>query len=100
MLMRRGGVFMSMATMFVSRRRVFLRFGVPPVVVIVRGFAVVMGSTFVMRSRLAMMFAGLMFCLGHDVSSLCLSALSMGQYALGDALHGIQRHDINLLAVA
>jgi hypothetical protein len=33
-----------------------------------------MGSTFVVRSRLVIMFVGLMLCLGHDVSSLCLFA--------------------------
>jgi hypothetical protein len=35
----------------------------------VRGFAVMMRSAFVMRRRFMMMFAGGMFCFGHDVSS-------------------------------
>ncbi len=82
MLMRRGSVLMSMTAMLVRRGRVLLRFGVAPVLVIVRGLAMVMGSTFVMRSRLMMMLAGGMFCLCHDVSSLCLSALSRGLHPL------------------
>jgi hypothetical protein len=91
MLVRRGGVLVRVTAMLMRRRRVLFRFSMPPMFVIVRGFAVMMRSAFVMRRRLMMMFAGGMFCFGHDVSSLRLSALSRGQYPLGDARRRIQR---------
>ena len=69
MLVRRGGVLVCVTAMFMRRRRVLFRFSMPPMFVIVRGFAVMMRSAFVMRRRLMMMFAGGMFCFGHDVSS-------------------------------
>jgi hypothetical protein len=46
------------------------RFSMPPMFVMMRGFAVMMRGSLVMRRRLVMMFAGGMFCFGHDVSSL------------------------------
>ncbi len=72
MLMRRGGMLVGVTAMFVRRGRVLFRFGVPTVFVIVRGFAVMMRGTFVVRRRRVMMFTGGMLCLGHDVSSLVI----------------------------
>lgn len=58
MLMRRGGMLVGVIAMLVRRGRVFFRFGVPAVFVIVRGFAVMMRGTFVMRRRRVMIFTG------------------------------------------
>jgi hypothetical protein len=87
----RSGVLVSVTAMLVRCRRVLFRFGVPAMFVIVGGFAVMMRGTFVMCCRVVMMFAGAMLCLGHDVSSQFLSALSRGRYPLGEALRRIQR---------
>jgi hypothetical protein len=91
MLVRRGGVLVRVTAMLMRRRRVLFRFSMPPMFVIVRGFAVMMRSAFVMRRRLMMMFAGGMFCFGHDVSSSVFICPLKGQYPLGDARHRIQR---------
>jgi hypothetical protein len=91
MLVRRGGVLVRVTAMFMRRRRVLFRFSMPPMFVIVRGFAVMMRSAFVMRRRLMMMFARGMFCFGHDVSSSMFICPLKGQYPLGDARHRIQR---------
>jgi len=78
MLVRRGGVLVRVAAMFMRRRRVFFGLSMPPMFVIVCGFAVMMRSAFVMRRRLMMMFAGGMFCFCHDVSSLVFYLPSQG----------------------
>jgi hypothetical protein len=58
MLVRGRGVLMGMTAMFMRRRRMFFRFGMAPVVVMVRGLAMMMRGMFVMRRRVVMMFAG------------------------------------------
>jgi hypothetical protein len=69
MLMSRRGVLVCIAAMLVRRRGVLIRFGVPPMFVVVRGLAVVVRSIFVVRSRFVMMFARRMFCFSHVGSS-------------------------------
>jgi hypothetical protein len=83
MLVRRGGVLVRVTAMLVRRRRVLFRFSMPPMVVMVRGFAVMMRSAFVMRRRFVMMFAGGMFCFGHDVSSYAFICPLWGIMHLG-----------------
>jgi hypothetical protein len=85
MFMRRGGVLVRVTAMLIRRRRVLFRFSMSPMVVMVRGFAVMMRGAFVMRCRFVMMFAGGMFCFGHDVSSYAFICPLWGHYALGDA---------------
>jgi hypothetical protein len=75
MLVRRRGVLVRAAAVLMRRRRVLFRFSMPPMFVIVCGFAVMVRSTFVMRSRFVMMFAGRMLRFGHDLSSLCYPPL-------------------------
>jgi hypothetical protein len=54
-------------------RRVLFGFGVSTVFVMVSRLAVMMRCIFMVRSRIVMVLARRMFCVGHAVSSLCLS---------------------------
>jgi hypothetical protein len=105
MLVRRGGVLVRVTAMLVRRRRVLFRFSMPPMVVMVRGFAVMMRSAFVMRRRLVMMFAGGMFCFGHDVSSFAFicplkGALCTWGWAASDSIFTRARCLEAILSVA
>jgi hypothetical protein len=104
MLVCRGGVLMRVAAMFMRRRRVFFGLSMPPMFVIVCGFAVMMGSTFVMRRCLMMMFAGGMFCFCHDVSSLVFicplkGALSTWGRAASDSTCDLYRNALFASAI-
>jgi hypothetical protein len=66
MFVGRRAVLMSVTAVFVSRIGVLFSFGVPPVLMMMRRLAMMVGGVFVMRCRLVMMFARRMFCLCHE----------------------------------
>ncbi len=103
MLVRRRGVLVRVTAMLMRRGCVFFRFSVPPMLMMVRGLAMMMRSAFVLRRRLVMMFAGRMLCFGHDVSSPCLlpsqgGTMQVGRRVARFNLGGIQATEMSALA--